>query len=115
MLSRYCFIVFLSGGVLRGRFGRLVGRDDHAGGRCLGVDEAESRELAPLGKETAPGSQTSGWIVRTYWSTRLRRISDCTSSPLPSTTRSLPGCSLRLATASAASPLRSVEFVHESG
>ena len=51
----------------------------------------------------------------TYSSTRLRRISDWISSPLPMIKRSLSSCCLSLATASAASPLSRVELLHGSG
>jgi hypothetical protein len=51
----------------------------------------------------------------TYSSTRSRRTSDLTSSPLPRITRSPPGSPRSLATASAASPLRRVELLQASG
>src|SRR6266702_4797244 len=92
-----------------------VGRDHDAGGCRLSADEPESGECTAVGEEAAPRSQNQGWIRSTYSSTRLRRISACTSSPLPRITRSLPGSSLSLVTDSAASPLRSVELIHGSG
>ena len=53
----------------------------------------------PSGKRRRPDPSNSGWIRRTYSSTRSWRIRDRTSSPLPRTTRSPPGCSLSVATA----------------
>src|SRR6266508_3411593 len=78
MLSRYCFIWCSSFDVTAGavgspgwgsgsverprwslprRFGRLVDRDHHAGGRRPGVDEPESGERTAVGEETAPRSR----------------------------------------------------------
>src|SRR6266849_1764157 len=69
----------------------------------------------PSVKRRRPDPKIRGWIKRMYWSMRLRRISDLTSSPLPRITRSFPGSSLSLATESAASAFRSVELLHGNG
>src|SRR6202165_5215847 len=66
-------------------------------------------------KSRCPAPRIRGWISSVYSSTSLLRIKDLTSSPLPSITRSLPSCFLSLATVTAASPLRRVEFIHGSG
>jgi hypothetical protein len=93
------------------RFGRLVGRDQHTGGRRLRIDQPQRGKSAAVRKETASRTQYQGGGsgARTRQA-GLGRMSDWTSSPLPKTTRSFPGCSLSLVTASAASPSRSVEL-----
>src|SRR5918995_7263534 len=69
----------------------------------------------PSGNRRHPLPSTSGWICSTYSSIRSRRISEWTSTPLPKITRVLSCSFLSLATASAASPLSSVEFCQGSG
>ena len=69
----------------------------------------------PSGNSRRPWPRMSGWIISTYSSTRARGRNDWTSSPLPRTTRSGPGCCFSAATASAASPGSRVEFCHGSG
>src|SRR2546421_12781905 len=92
-----------------------VGRDHDAGARRLSADEPESGECTAAGEEAAPRSQNQRVDQEHVLVDEVARISDWTSSPLPRTTRSLPPSSLSLATASAASPLRSVELLHGSG
>jgi len=76
-----------------------------------------SRSVAnvPSVNSRRPEPRTSGWIKRRYSSIRSCAISDRMSSPLPRITRSLSSCRFSSATASAASPFRSVEFLHSSG
>ena len=75
--------------------GRLVGRDDHAGGGRHAVDQPQRRAPRRRRRTAAgPTPAPAGGSGARYSSTRSRRISDWTSSPLPSTARSLPGCCL---------------------
>ncbi len=101
--------------LLSGPVGGLVGRDHHARGRRLGVDEPEGGVGNAVGEQPAPRSQHQRvdeeyvLVDEVAPQQRLDQLS------APSTTMSLPGCSLSPATASAASPARSVELSHASG
>src|ERR1700694_3413433 len=72
-------------------------------------------KASAAGKRPRPDPRMSGWICSTNLSIKLRCISDLISSPLPMIKRSLPGCSLRPATASPASPSRRIELLQGSG
>ncbi len=62
------------------------------------VTESTNRKVAggtPSGNRRRPDPSTSGWSCSTYSSTRSRRISDRTSTPLPNTPKNSSGSARR--------------------
>ncbi len=93
---------------------RLVRKDDNVRTERLRIDEAKRPLLARVFEEALATTQHNWKTISRNSSTRPCRTSAFTSSVLPKTRMSLPGCCLSLDTSSATFPVITVELFHSA-